>query len=506
MKKVACLARVSTLDQHTSIDNQQDLFDGWIKRNKGTVLYKVYSDEGISGAKGYKRKQWLQMLEDGEQKKFDILLAKSYSRFGRNQRETLDVIARLRSKGIRIIFIEDSLDSDRDSNKFGLFAWLAEQEAQKTSERIKTVWESYNQQGKVHVCLAPYGYRYNKEIKNFEVDIVEAELVKRVFNLYIQGNGFSSIAKILTDEGVATKRGGKWGGNTISNILKNDFCIGVLTQGKTETMDVTMDTQIKVDKDSWYKHYNHHEAIISEDIFYKVQEEIQKRSTKAKSAYRNIDAQNRHSNKSLFSNIIICGDCGSAMSVRRRKNLRNYKEFYQCIQYNLYGKVGCGHSSNFIYQDILTDYIKEKLDKLVYNNFKELKSMLSSMKDEDEQKVLEKELKVVNQQLEKQTIIANKLVENLVNGLITDVQYKLQNDSISSNINALVRRREEINKYLDTLDTFEEKEENLKNGIGELLDSSVELWNNAMMKSIIESISVFTDGTIDIRFKYLNNQ
>ena len=59
MKKVACLSRVSTLDQHSSIDNQQEVFQNWLKRNSGCILHKVYTDEGISGAKGYKRKQWL---------------------------------------------------------------------------------------------------------------------------------------------------------------------------------------------------------------------------------------------------------------------------------------------------------------------------------------------------------------------------------------------------------------------------------------------------------------
>ena len=233
MRKVAFLSRVSTLDQHSSIDNQEEVFKNWLKRNSGCILYKIYTDEGISGAKGYKRKQWLNMLEDGKKKKFDILISKSYSRFGRNQRETLDAIAMLRNNGIRIIFLEDNLDSEQDSNKFGLFAWLAEQEAQKTSERIKIVWENYNSEGKVHVTLAPYGYDYNKEIKNFVVNDIEADIVRKIFSLYIKGNGYNKIAKLLTENNIPTKRNGKWAGTTVGNMLKNDIYLGVLTQGKT---------------------------------------------------------------------------------------------------------------------------------------------------------------------------------------------------------------------------------------------------------------------------------
>ena len=138
MKRVATFSRVSTeMDsQKTSILNQEEIYSSWIEKNK-CILYKSYIDDGISGTKAYKRVEWLKMLEDGKNKKYDILLCKSYSRFGRNMIETLGAIKELRENGIRIIFIEDSLDSEADSTKFGLFSWISEQESQNTSKRIK---------------------------------------------------------------------------------------------------------------------------------------------------------------------------------------------------------------------------------------------------------------------------------------------------------------------------------------------------------------------------------
>ena len=110
MKKVATFSRVSTEreEQKSSIRNQEEIYEAWIERNKW-VLYKSYVDDGVSGTKAYKRVQWLKMLEDGKKKKYDILLCKSYSRFGRNMIETLGAIKELRENGIRIIFIEDSI-------------------------------------------------------------------------------------------------------------------------------------------------------------------------------------------------------------------------------------------------------------------------------------------------------------------------------------------------------------------------------------------------------------
>ncbi|MHB8065026.1 MAG: recombinase family protein [Ruminiclostridium sp.] len=126
MKKkplVACLARTSTDMQHTSIDNQHEIFYRWIEKND-SELFDIYTDEGISGTKGIKRIEWLRMIEDAKDRKFDVLLAKSFSRFGRNQRETLDAIATLRTNGIRIVFIENNLDSEQDATKFDLIKLL----------------------------------------------------------------------------------------------------------------------------------------------------------------------------------------------------------------------------------------------------------------------------------------------------------------------------------------------------------------------------------------------
>ena len=183
MKRVAFFSRVSTDLQHMSIENQQKIFNQWLERNRDCIFYKLYEDEGISGAKGYKRIEWLQMLEDGKNGLYDVIVAKSFSRFGRNQTETLSAIKELRAKGIRVVFLEDNLDSEQDMSKFGLFAWLSEQEAQKTSERIKMVWDSYNKEGKIHMCLAPYGYIYDTQIKNFVVNEIERPVIERVFNL-----------------------------------------------------------------------------------------------------------------------------------------------------------------------------------------------------------------------------------------------------------------------------------------------------------------------------------
>lgn len=509
-KKVAFFSRVSTLDQHTSIENQEVIFKQWLERNPDCEFYKLYEDEGISGAKAYKRVNWLQMIEDGKNGMFDIIVCKSFSRFGRNIVDTISVIKELMAKGVRCIFLEDGLDSQNDMAKFGLFSWLAEQEAQKTSERIKQVWDSFNQEGKVHVTLAPYGYDYNKELKNFIVNEIEASVIRKIFNLYLAENGFNKIAQILIDENIPTKRGGKWAGATIKGILTNEFYIGTLVQGKTRTIDATMKESRKIDKEEWYKHQDNHEAIIDKETFKKVNDKIEERSSRAKNFYTKVhgnksvtyvNSKVRNSNKSLFSNILICGECGSKMTIKRKKK-DNFKPYYQCIEYDR-RSLKCGHSSNRINESFLIKMIEEELRNLSKNNFRALKEIQVMNRQNKNNDKIEKELKAINKKIDKQVEIGNDLLMHFSNGIVNQLQFKLQNESLQKALGDLVKRKEQLEKELKE-DTTKEEEKIIYEGIEGILNKPVEEWSNADLKNITDSIVVYIDGTIKLNVKYFN--
>lgn len=495
MKNVATFSRVSTEreEQKSSIRNQEEIYETWIKRNNW-VLYKSYVDDGISGTKAYKRVQWLKMLEDGKKKKYDVLLCKSYSRFGRNMIETLGAIKELRENGIRIIFIEDNLDSEADATKFGLFSWISEQESQNTSKRIKTVFEHFKDIGKVYNCVAPYGYEYDKQRKNFVINEIEAEVVKRVFKLYLQGNGTGKIAKILQDEGIPSKKGGVWRNNTIKNLIINEVYTGVLVQNKTQTIDVTIKKSKQISKEEWIKHYNNHEAIIDDETFLQANKIYKANSEKAHKARYSIAGTERASNASLFSNLLKCS-CGSSMTIRRKKNR---KPFYNCIEYEKKG-VSCGHSSNFIQEEVLVEYIKGKLDILVENNFEDIVIV-----DKNDVKVsLENDMNEVQRQIDKQILLSNNLLNLYSEGTINAIQFKLQNESISNTLNTLITNKQALEEKLDSIP--EDNVKNLKKSVEAIVKVPVEKWNNSMLKEVIEKIEVNTSGIININWKVEKN-
>lgn len=490
MLKVASFSRTSTdnLSQSKSIGNQEDIYKSWIEKNNCT-LYKNYVDEGISGTKGKYRTEWKELIQDGKNKKYDILLSKSYSRFGRNMVETLTAIKELREAGIRIIFIEDNLDSTKDTTNFGLFSWLAEMESKKTSDRIKTIFENFKENGKIYNCIAPWGYDYDIELKNFVVNDEEAPVIKRIFKLYIQGNGTTKIANILTSEGIKGKNGGVIRGNTIKNTILNEVFVGTLVQGKSKGIDVTISKRNQIDKGEWVKHLNNHEAIITYETFIEANKRFKVNSEKSKKHRYSIKGIERASNSSLFSNLLVCSNCGFSMTIRRKKNKKPY---YNCTEYERKGR-SSGHSSNRIEEEFLVEYILYRLNELVERDF----DVININANVDIKRELESQLqgieKVINDQMKKTRNLMNLYEEHI----ISINQFKLENEAIRNMLDSLINNKEVLE---DKMKNIPQETGSFKKDVESVLKVPIIQWNNEMLKAIVKKIYINNDGTINIKW------
>jgi len=494
--KCAIYARVSTDNQETSIINQQEYFKDYIQRNNFEI-FDIYVDEAFSGTETSKRLSFQRLLQDGKNKKYEILLAKSYSRFGRNQRETLTALAELFENGIRIIFVEDGLDSLKDKGMFGLFAWLSEQESRKISERLKLTIGLYQKEGKIHNTKETYGYNYDKSIRNFVVNEKEAEVVRMIFDMYLRGNGTTKIAIHLRNSGIPTKLNKTWRGDVIQDMILNKFYLGYLIQGKRHSIDVVLKKQKYLDEKNWHIHKGNHEAIISEDIFYKAQEEYKKRSDYIKE--RN---PTRHSKVYLFSNLIKCKICGASCNVVIKKS-RSPKRFYSCRSYEEGGIPQCGHRRNAINQSNLSLNIKSSLDMLAENDFKIIRDYynLNNADKMRERAIIN--ITMIDKQIEEQTRLGNSLLEVLTEGIIGKEQYKLQNDVIAEKINSLMKQREEAlleqNKHITNVDS---EGETIKY-INMLLKTDINEWTNEMMKKVVQKINIdMGNDVVEVVYNY----
>ncbi|MBQ6874764.1 MAG: recombinase family protein [Lachnospiraceae bacterium] len=315
MLRVAAYCRVSTdrEEQSNSFESQREFFREWIARNPEWELVEIFADEGISGTGTKKRKEFNRMIAAAKAGQIDLILTKEVSRFARNTVDTLQYTRDLRKIGVYVYFLSDNIHTKDPSAELRLtiMASVAQEESRKTSERVKWGQRRRMEQGVVF-GRDLLGYR----VKNgkLEVHEDEAEIVRLIFSKFLnEGKGAYVIAGELTAAKVPTAPHMKgWSGVNILRILKNEKYCGDLVQKKTYTPDyLSHEKKYNRGEEELVVLRNHHEAIVSREIFMRVQEELgQRAALKQKKA--------RHSGVYPLSGKVICGECGSVMVARSK--------------------------------------------------------------------------------------------------------------------------------------------------------------------------------------------
>ena len=230
--RVAAYCRVSTdmEDQLHSLSAQIKYFTEYISNHEDYELIEVYYDEGISGTSTKKRDGFNRMIADCEDGKVDLILTKEVSRFARNTIDTLSYTRKLKSLNVNVLFMNDGIDTrDKDSElRLTIMASLAQEESRKISERVKWGVRRRMENGEVFGAGRFYGYK----VVDGKLEIVpeEAEVVKRIFHMYLYENkGTTKIAQELNAEKIPTLNGGLWGAPTLLGMLKNEKYAGDLT-------------------------------------------------------------------------------------------------------------------------------------------------------------------------------------------------------------------------------------------------------------------------------------
>ena len=320
--------------------------------------------------------------------RMDILVVKDFSRFSRRNSRGLVELEDLRDAGVRIISIGDGIDypNDDDWLKIQFQFLINEMPVTETSKKIRNVIKRRQQDGK-WICAAPYGYIVNKR-QEFEVVPTEADVVRKIFQLYNGGWGYKRIANYLTDEGIPTPRMSEkqrkdeagednkikaklqWSIVSVQGILDNDFYIGTLRQGKYTRKKIN-GADRKRDEDDHIVIENHHQAIVDYRTFAATRALREKRAT---SNYRGIKKYDN-----TYSGFLECGDCGSPMFSMSRSDL---KAAYTCGTYHKRGRKGC--TSHHIRADRLDFLLKEYVRRVMENASSMLEQLNRDIANEQE--------------------------------------------------------------------------------------------------------------------------
>ena len=240
-KKVAAYARVSKETERTmhSLSSQISYYNDLIQRTPGWEYAGVYADEAVTGTGAKKRPEFQRLICDCKERKIDIVLTKSISRFARNTVDLLETVRCLKDIGVEVRFEKEGISSLTADGELmlSILASFAQAEIETMSQNIKWTIQKRFKNGQLNGCCSFLGYRWYDEEKKLIVVPEEAELVRRIFDMYLSGMSLKQIERTLDEEGTTGARGGKMLKSSISSILQNITYTGNLLLQKTYSQD-----------------------------------------------------------------------------------------------------------------------------------------------------------------------------------------------------------------------------------------------------------------------------
>ena len=326
-KRVAAYARVSTEQdaQQNSYEAQIEFYTGYIQSKPEWEFVGIYADEGITGTNTKHRDGFNRMVDDALSGKIDLILTKSISRFSRNTVDALTVTRQLRAAGVDVFFEKENISS-MDPNAdmiFTIMCTTAQEESRSISENVRWGIQRSMEAGKISLAYKSFlGYEKGPDGLPRIVE-EEAEIVRSIYQWYLDGMNFSQIASKLTARGIQTptRRSNVWSATTVRSILMNEKYKGDARLQKTYTVDfLTKEVRVNQgERKQWYIR-DSHDAIVSPETFELVQREIKRRTARKGKFY-----------DSPFTGKVVCGDCGAYYGHRVwHSNTRYRRNIWLC--------------------------------------------------------------------------------------------------------------------------------------------------------------------------------
>lgn len=372
-KRVAAYARVSS-EKDTmlqSLSAQVSYYSKLIQSTQGWSYVGVYADEAKTGTKDT-RPEFVRMVSDSKAGKIDLIITKSISRFARNTVTLLETARELKSLGIDIFFEKENLHtmSSEGELMLSIIASMAQEESRQVSDNMKWRIKQDFKTGVIWGGGDCYGYRIVD--KKHIVVPDEAEIVKKVFDWYINGRGFLAIAKRLNKEKVKTFNGKEWRHRAVMSIIGNITYTGNLILQKTFVNNhIEKLTQVNRGELPMYFVENTHEAIISMDIFERAAQVRRERNE------HYVKCEHNGLTKGYtFTGMLYCGKCGKTYKYRKT----DYNQFWICSTYFEFGRDVCPSrqipeaqlynalNAEFGYEEFDKQDFKSKVEKMTVHD------------------------------------------------------------------------------------------------------------------------------------------
>jgi len=482
----------------TSIENQRLVLTEYAEL-QGWNVAQVYSDDGYSGGSFENRPAFQQMIRDAESGLIDLVLVKDLSRFGRDYIETgryTDEV--FPSLGVRFIALMDNIDSEGNADLLPFRSILNDYHLKDLSRKVKSVMKAKAEKGEYIGAWAPYGFIKDPACKNrLLIDEYAAGVVRRIFEMRIQGFGFARIAAALNNEGTLSPRtyrdkqegkdspGKVWKAGVVKDILVNEAYIGNAVRFKTGFVSYKNRLVISKPADEWIRCENVFPVIISHDEW---------------EAVRRLDCTNHNSTatiakRSLFYKLLRCADCGATLihkkstSTSRATGEKRFGHAYMCTTYHNTGGSVC--SRHTIREDSLLEIIREDIsNRLAAIDIDENRIALEVQKrlNGDSLDGAKKRRDQFANRLDELAAVGRKLYEDRLKGIISVDTFKALSEKAESEKTAVKTEHDQLSELVST-------EEHRVYEIGNIIPKlraflSLENATNETLAALIERIIV----------------
>ena len=505
--RVAAYCRVSTEleQQQSSYDIQIEYYTRHIMQNPNWIFAGVFADDGRSATNTFRRDDFNQLMDQCLKGKVDMVITKSISRFARNTVDCISWVRKLKEKNVAVYFEKENLNTLDDSTEMILtiLSSQAQEESRAISTNVKWGYARKFEKGE-STRQRSYGFR---KAPTGEMCIVEEEaaVIRNMARWFLDGDSLERIKHRLEDAGIETTTGKKtWSTGTIYNILTNEKIMGDVLLQKTFTADYL--TKRRVKNSGQQKQYyvkNHHEAVIPKTVYYKIQEEVARRSSLKKAGTRKgKTAQGVYSSKYALTGIMVCNECGA--HYRRTTWAKNGKKVivWRCINRLEHGTKRC-HESPTLKEEVIQEAIMGKLHSLSIDQEEE--NFLNGVKED-----ILRAAKVVGGACTEEEI--DKTIEELRDQLMDYVGmaarehggenwYSDRMRKLGLQISELKKRRESIREQEKIRDEYEYLDQEVSRIICETGGTSGAEFDNIFIRQIVREIRVISKNKLQIQLR-----
>lgn len=501
--RVAAYCRVSTDDEEqlTSYEAQQTYYADKIMTNRDWTMAGIFADEGITGTSARKRPEFLRMIRQCRQKKIDIILTKSISRFARNTVDCLNYIRVLRELGIAVIFEKENINTlEADSEiLITMLGAFAQAESESISANVRWGKRQAMREGKAHIQYNLL-YAYEKgEDGNPKIIPEQAKVVQSIYEQYLTGASLRIIKDRLESAQIPNGAGTfHWTLSSIRSILTNEkYCGDVLLQ-KTYVSDCISRKVIRnTGQLPMYLVQNHHEGIVDRKTFDAVQTEMARRNAgKSPSKKNAITGMTSYASKYALSERLVCGECGTLYRRCTWSRQGKKRVVWRCVSRLDYGTKYCHHSPT-LDEEPLQQAILSAINSVMSQKSSLIRQITSAM---------ELELAPVPGQSMSLADIEQRLTElsdqtrELVAKAATaqdSSPYTSQLRAIMNEAAALKERRTYLEKQRQDNAQIVQRIENAA-AIMEQTSANISEWDEALIRQLVDTVKVHSAEKITV--------